>query len=55
VGVLESVTTGCRFNNEVTIGFSSVKICKTYLITLTNLDVASQIKTLINKQIKEAV
>jgi hypothetical protein len=49
VVVLESVTTGCIFNNEVTIGFSSIKTCYTYLITLTSLDVASQIKQLINK------
>jgi hypothetical protein len=47
--VLERVTTGCIFNNEVTIGFSSVKACYMYLITLTSLDVARQIKQLINK------
>jgi hypothetical protein len=42
--VLESVTAGCIFNNEVTIRFSSVKEWYTYLITLTSLDVALQIK-----------
>jgi hypothetical protein len=38
--VLESVATGYTFNNEVTIGFGSVKARYTYLITLTCVDVA---------------